>query len=231
MEPKGTTTRKAIGIVRVSHTDEVDEDQVASLDEQEERIREAAKREKLDLIDVFRERNVSGGTPLEKRDGLRRAVEAVEAGKAKVVIAAYFDRLVRSLNVQRELVDRVEAKGGEVIAVDIGAVTNGSATKKLTSTFLGAVAEYHRDATAERSREGVVAAIRDGKVPWPDVMPGYKRAEDGTLAVDHELAPIVLHAFELRAGGATIREVRDHLHAHGIKRSFSSTRILLASSV
>ncbi len=42
------------------------------------------------------------------RDGLRTAVEAVEAGKADVIVAAYFDRLVRSLRVQDELVSRVE---------------------------------------------------------------------------------------------------------------------------
>jgi DNA invertase Pin-like site-specific DNA recombinase len=43
---------------------------------------------------------VSGGTPLEHRDKLRRAVEAVEAGDADVIVVAYFDRLVRSLRVQ-----------------------------------------------------------------------------------------------------------------------------------
>ena len=35
----------------------------------------------------------SGGKPLDQRQGLREAVEAIERGEAEVVVAAYFDRL------------------------------------------------------------------------------------------------------------------------------------------
>jgi DNA invertase Pin-like site-specific DNA recombinase len=80
---------------------------------------------------------VSGGTPLDKRDGLRRAVEAVEALEADVIVAAYFDRLVRSLRVQDDLVSRVEAAGGQVLAVDVGRVTNGSAVCGSRAPCLG----------------------------------------------------------------------------------------------
>ena len=38
-----------------------------------------------------------------------------------MLIVGYFDRLVRSLRVQGEVVSRVEAAGGEVLAVDYGA--------------------------------------------------------------------------------------------------------------
>lgn len=80
--------------------------------------------------------DVSGGTPLEQRAGLRQAVEAVEAGSADVIVAAYFDRLVRSLAVQGEVVTRVEAAGGSVLAVDGGrsqtaAPANGSPGRRL----------------------------------------------------------------------------------------------------
>ena len=37
-----------------------------------------------------------------------------------MVVAAYCDRLMRSLRVQDELVSRVERTGGEVLAVDVG---------------------------------------------------------------------------------------------------------------
>ena len=64
---------------------------------------------------------MSGGAPLAQRPGLRRAVEMVEAGQADVVVVAYFDRLVRSLAVQAEVVERVERAGGAILAVDVGA--------------------------------------------------------------------------------------------------------------
>ena len=38
-----------------------------------------------------------------------------------MVVVAYFDRLVRSLAVQAEVVERVEQAGGAILAVDVGA--------------------------------------------------------------------------------------------------------------
>ena len=37
-----------------------------------------------------------------------------------MIVAAYLDRIVRSLSVQAEVVTRVEAAGGRVLAVDVG---------------------------------------------------------------------------------------------------------------
>ena len=55
----------------------------------------ACKREGLQLLDVLSEMDVSRGAPLERRPGLRQAVEMVEAGRAEVIVCADFDRLVR----------------------------------------------------------------------------------------------------------------------------------------
>ena len=81
---------------------------------------------------MLEELDVSGGAPLARRPGLRRAVEMVEAGEADVVVVAYFDRLVRSLTVQAEVVERVEQAGGAILAVDVGEVTNGTAGQWLS---------------------------------------------------------------------------------------------------
>src|SRR4051812_8747118 len=94
--PTTAKARRAIGIVRVSQVNGREGDSFASPAEQRERIRAACDRDNLRLVETIDELDVSGGTPLEKRRGLRAAVEAVEAGNAEVVVAAYFDRLVRS---------------------------------------------------------------------------------------------------------------------------------------
>src|SRR6266511_1828435 len=126
-------TTTAIGIARQSRGDETSK----SIESQAERIREHAKREGWNLLDVLEEQDVSGGTPLAKRAGLLAAVEAVEAGKASVVIVAYFDRLVRSVKVQAEVVDRVEAAGGRVLTLDVGEVSNATAGSWLSGSMLG----------------------------------------------------------------------------------------------
>lgn len=225
------SSRAAIGIVRVSQVSGREGESFASPSEQRDRIQAACERDGLDLTEVIEELDVSGGTPLEHRAGLRRAIEAVESGDAAVVVAAYFDRLVRSLRVQDELVSRVERAGGQVLAVDVGAVTNGSAGQWLSGTMLGAVSEYQRRTAAERSGEAQARSIARGVPPWPNVTPGYQRAPDGHFEPDPETAPIVARAFQLRADGATIAEVRAFLATNGIKRSYHGVSALLASRV
>ena len=75
--------------------------------------------------------DVSGRLPLSKRPGLLAAIEMIEAGRADQLLVAYFDRLVRSLKVQLEVIERVEGAGGEIFALDHGKLTNGTAAQRL----------------------------------------------------------------------------------------------------
>jgi DNA invertase Pin-like site-specific DNA recombinase len=168
------STRRAIGIVRVSEVKGRDGDGFSSPSDQLDAIRAACARG--GLARQREELDVSGGTPLDKRAGMREAVEAVEAGEAQVIVAAYFDRLFRSLEVQSVILRRVEAAGGKVLALDTGEVTNGSAGEWLNATMRGMMAEYQRRTTAERSAAAQGRAIARGTAPWPNVPPGYDRA-------------------------------------------------------
>lgn len=220
---------RAVGIVRVSRVRGRSGESFISPGEQRERIVAACERDGMKLIAVHDELDVSGGTALADRPGLRAAVEAVEAGQADVVVAAYFDRLVRSVKVQGELVARVEAAGGRVLAVDVGQVTEASAGQWLSGTMLGAVSEYVRRTTAERAREAQIAAVARGAVPWPNIPPGYIRRDNGVLEIDVSTAPAVVEAFRRRAGGATVDAVRQYLAEEGIERSYNGVCSMLGS--
>lgn len=223
--------KRAVGVVRVSRVGGRDGEQFVSPSEQAQRIAAACERDGMTLVETIEELDVSGGAPLARRDGLRRAVELVEAGGADVVVVAYLDRLVRSLAVQAEVVGRVEKAGGAILAVDVGALTNGSAGQWLSGTMLGAVAEYARRVTAERTQDAKRRAVERGVPPFPNVPPGYRRREDGSLEPDPATAAAVAEAFELRAAGATVMDVRKHLRANGIKRSFHGVTSMLSSRV
>jgi DNA invertase Pin-like site-specific DNA recombinase len=223
--------RRAIGIVRVSQVNGRAGESFASPAEQRERIEVACDRDGLELLEVVQELDVSGGTPLERRTGLRTAVEAIEEGTASVLVAAYFDRLVRSLTVQAELIERVEAAGGQVLTVDVGQVTNGSASQWLSGTMHGMVAEYQRRTAKERIGDAQRRAVARGVCPFPNVPPGYHRGVDGVLIPHETEAPIVAEAFKRRASGASVKAVRAYLVKHGIARSYSGTISLLESSL
>jgi DNA invertase Pin-like site-specific DNA recombinase len=223
--------RRAVAIIRVSARKGREGDSFASPEDQRARIVTACERDDLELTDVLEEIDVSGGTPLHQRQGLRRAVEAVEAGRADVVVVAYFDRLVRSLRVQDEVVSRVEAAGGRVLAVDFGEVTGDTAAQWLSGTMIGAVSEYYRRSVKERSGEAQARAVLRGVLPYPNVPPGYLRGPDRKLVADPRVAPIVAQAFRMRAAGNTVAQVREHLGANGVRRSYHGTLALLSSRV
>jgi site-specific DNA recombinase len=216
---------RAIGIVRVSR---ISGDDPASPEDQRQRIEALCEREGITLLDTLPEHDVSGGAELEARPGLSRALSMIEAGDAEAVVVAYFDRLFRSLAVQREVLARVEAAGGRVVTADMGEVRADSASSWLSSTTLGMVAKYHRHVTAERTSDAKRRAVEDGIPPFPN-LPPYLRREGRSVKFDRKRAAVVREAARLRIGGATIAEVRDYLRSKGIRRSYHGTQALLSS--
>jgi DNA invertase Pin-like site-specific DNA recombinase len=197
---------KAIAIARQSRGDEASK----SIPEQVARIEDYAKREGLALVRVLEEQDVSGGKPLAKRAGLLEAVEAIERGEATVLLVAYFDRLVRSLKVQAEVTERVEAAGGRIFALDVGDVSNASAGSWLSASMLGLVAEYHRKTTSDRVKSAHARLRSEGK--WTGGRVGFGRAVvDGVVVRDESLSPFILAAFERRANGDSEEAVRKYL--------------------
>ena len=217
---------RAIGVVRVSQVGGRG-DRFVSPEEQQERIQAVCDRENFKLLETFPELDVSGGAPLMRRPGLRRAVDAVEQGRADVIVVAYFDRLVRSVKVQQEVVERVEAAGGRIALADFGNLTNGTAVQWLSGTLIGAVSEYVRRSIAERSAAGQQVALEQGR--WPvRLIPGFRQTESG-IELDTDTCLAMTEAFRMRAAKppATIWQVRDHLAENGIERSYHGVSGLL----
>jgi DNA invertase Pin-like site-specific DNA recombinase len=78
-----------VGVVRVSRVGARSGERFVSPSEQRKHIEAACARDELELVDMVEELDVSGGTPLERRPGLRRAVEMVEAREVDVLVVAY----------------------------------------------------------------------------------------------------------------------------------------------
>lgn len=218
---------RVIGIVRVSRTKGVD---IVSPGEQRARLTQWAKDNRHDLVEVMEELDVSGGTPLARRKGLLHAVETVERGGADVIVASYFDRVFRSLAVQAEVIGRVEAAGGKVFALDIGQVSNATATQWMSNTFIGTMAEYMRRTTAERTHESKVAAVMRGVAPYPRLPLGVRKNETtGRVEPDPATRALVLEAFRMRANGSTRAAIRDYLIANGHTLLLRTITVMLAN--
>src|SRR5215471_16252423 len=191
--PAVRPVRQAVGIVRVSKVAGREGDSFVSPTDQRHSIHRAAEREALALSndDIFEELDVSGGDPLARRPGLTAALRRIEAGQAQVLVVAYFDRLFRKLSVQEQVLERVEAAGGTVLAVDAGEIRTDTASRWLSSTMLGMVAEYHRRITREKTNAARADAIGRGVPTFPTIIPGYRRGANGHLEPDESEAALV----------------------------------------
>lgn len=224
-------TPRAIGVARISQRGGRDDDELHSLDNQVSRMMVLCQAQGWELARVLREDGVSGGAQLAKRPGLLAAVTAIESGEADVLVVAFKDRLDREPAVRDEVIDRIEAKGGIVWAADHGRDTNETPTSQFSGTVLSAAGRMQRRDAGIRARAAVAEAVAQGKAPWRHIIPGYRRGADGRLVVHEDEARAVRGAFELRASGASVREVCEYLKAHGIPRNYQSTQSLLTSTV
>jgi site-specific DNA recombinase len=223
--------KRAVGIVRVSRVGGREGDSFRSPEIQRERIKAVCAQNGWKLLDTFEELDVSGTAALNSRPGLLTAGAAVEAKRATVVVAPYFDRLVRDPHVRDQFVDWVEAEGGEVWTADMGRTSNGTAAERFTGGVLAQAARFVRDSNAEKARAAQVEAVAAGIWMSPAIPPGYVLAADRRLTPDPTLASVVREAFELRANGARLDEVRAYLAEHGIKRTRGGVADLLRSRV
>ena len=106
-------------VVRVSHMGKrkAGSKEFHADEEQKDAIKAWAKAKKVRVKFLAPELNVSGGLPIEKRPSLLAAIEGVEQGKYAGVVAAYLSRLGRNVKEQLRTWDRVEAAGGEIVAI------------------------------------------------------------------------------------------------------------------
>jgi DNA invertase Pin-like site-specific DNA recombinase len=181
------------------------------------------------VVDVFDEIDVSGKLPLARRPGLLRAIEMVEAGEADHIVVAYFDRLVRSLKVQLEVIERVERAGGEIYAIDHGRLTNGTAATRMSNNMMGAAFQYYAEVTGEKVKAAHERVVARGVLPNSRISPGYVRGGDGVLVVERAKVAIVVQAFKRRDRGASLVEIQAWLAEHGIERSISGVASMLRS--
>lgn len=227
--PRPQLVKRAIGIVRVSATRGREGESFASPREQRAQIERICQQNTWALVEVFEELDVSAySLPLHKRPGLSQAVRQIEAGEIDVVVVAYFDRLFRKLKVQLEAVERVEKAGGELYSADLGQLSHGTASRRLTTRMLGMISEYYSELLGEKTREAKIRAVARGVAPW-GVMPlGYvvdrSPNSDRRIHVDPAAAAVVREAFERREAGSSLNDVCVFLRERGYPRSFRSVQ-------
>jgi DNA invertase Pin-like site-specific DNA recombinase len=148
-----------LGYARVSTQDQHLDAQIAAL--------EAAGAAR-----VFSEK-VSGSA--KARPELERLIDQLRGGD--VVVVAKYDRLSRSLQDLLTIVARIRERGAgfRSLAEDIDTTTPAGA---LVFNVFGSIAQFERERIAERTKEGLAAARKRGRVGGrPPALSAERRAE------------------------------------------------------
>jgi DNA invertase Pin-like site-specific DNA recombinase len=181
----------------------------------------------LELSYTFEEYDTSGTLPLRKRPKLLDAIERMERGELQAIIFPYRDRHDRSIAVMTEIVERVDAADGLLIAGG-STLSHRSADQWARSVLESFANEMPSRLAQEKVRAAQVAAVADGIPPYAPV-PGYAKGVDGRFVVVKALRPVIREAFRMRDKGESINSIRRYLGEHGIERSYAGVESLLAS--
>lgn len=171
--------KKVFAYLRVSDISQVKGDGFAR---QEKAIQDYARKNNLKIVDVFKEKGISGTQ--EKRPALAKLMISLEENGhgVKTVIIEKLDRLARDLMVQEAIIRDFKKHGFNLISALEGPDLCGDdPTRKLIRQVMGAVAEYDKTmlvAKLQASRER--ARLRDGKC---EGRKGYRESETGRTTI------------------------------------------------
>ena len=188
--------------------------QVRSLADQLSELRELAKKEQLDVVDVFIEKRTAK-TP--GRPVFAEMLSRIEAGEASGILAWHPDRLARN-----------SVDGGKIIyMVDTGMITDlkfptfwfdATPQGKFMLSISFSQSKYYLDNLSENIKRGHRQKLKNGI--WPQKAPlGYLNDKvTKNIIIDVDKSPLVVKTFEAYAtGNFTFAQVRQKINDLGLK--------------
>jgi DNA invertase Pin-like site-specific DNA recombinase len=216
------------------------EDPTESLMRQRGAIRAwAGDREK--LAEEVWEPGVSGKKHWRER-ALGQAIAACERGEASGIVVEEQSRLQRATLLETaEVWEALQKIGARLVCVAQG-IDTANGDQEFSFGVQALLSREQWKQYKRRSDSVKEHAIARGLPPFPKIPPGYRRkivgrkpdgkpVYEGPLLVDPKTAPVMQEAFQMRADGAKITEVREFLREKGLKRTYHSVHELLHSPV
>jgi DNA invertase Pin-like site-specific DNA recombinase len=205
------------GYIRVSTEQQAGEG--VSLDAQRTKLHAYAVAMDLDLVAVFEDAGLSAKTLA--RPGLQAALAMLDDGKASGLVVVKLDRLTRSVRDLGELVDRYFASRFSLLSLS-DSIDTRTASGRLVLHVLGAVSQWEREATAERTRDALAQLRADGVRLGAEPL-GWRRG-DTVDASGHrsceEVPPetaTIRRLLELQQQGLSVREIAAAVDAEGLQ--------------
>lgn len=209
-----TTRTRAVAYIRVS-TDKQAEHGV-SLDAQRAKLQAYAALYDLDLVAIEVDAGQSASTL--DRPALQSALALLRSRKADALLVVKLDRLTRSVRDLGDLVDRYFGAGKSASLLSVGdQIDTRTAAGRMVLNLLTTVAQWEREATAERTAAAMAHKAAAGEYTGGLAPYGFALAADGVRLVANAAEQAVLSQVrELRDSGLSMRAVAVELGKRGV---------------
>ena len=195
--------RKIAGIyIRVSTEDQAREG--FSLGEQEEKLKQLCEYKGYEIYKVYCDAGISA-KDMEHRPKFQEMLQDMRDGKINYIVAYKLDRVTRSVRDLEELITQLE-KHNTYLVCDRDDVNTSTANGRFFVRMLTVLSQLEIEIVSERTKFGMVGAIKSGHLPGVKPL-GYKNDANRKTIIDPATAPIIKRVFDLYLQGKTYLQI------------------------
>lgn len=194
--------KKVAGLyIRVSTEDQAREG--FSLPEQEKRLRAMCEYKGYEIYKVYEDAGISAKTG-NSRPGFEELLQDIREKKCNTIVVLKLDRLTRSVFDWEKIIRFLEENDAYLDCANDD-INTTNANGKMISRILTSVSQNEIERTSERTKFGMVGAIKEGHIPHKAPF-GYKH-ENKKLIPDEATKDQVIRIFNLYYQGNSYQTI------------------------
>lgn len=172
-----------------------------------------AKRNGIDIVEIYADRHISGKT-VDKRLEFQRMIRDASEHKFDAVIVWKIDRFGRDRQDIAINKARLKKAGVKLMYAE-ESVPEGPEGIILESVLEG-IAEYYSADLRQKVIRGRRETLKKGLYCGTILPLGYKADEDRHIVIDEAVAPAIREVFRMYAAGAGMKECVEYLNGRGV---------------
>ena len=194
--------KKIAGIyLRVSTEDQAREG--FSLKEQEDRLIKMCEYKGYEIYKIYKDAGISAKTG-NKRPAFERLKEDIKDKKCNTIVVLKLDRLTRSVYDMEGIINFLEENNAYLDCANDD-INTTNANGRMVARLLTTVSQNEIERTSERTKIGLVGAIKAGHIPHKAPF-GYKHVNK-VLVPDESTKDIVIRVFDLYNSGNSYQTI------------------------
>ena len=208
---------KVVGYCRVSTENQKEE---GTIEIQEKALKEYAKKNNIELLQIFKDEGISGSKELENRPGLAELFNFIETEKdIKGVLIFKLDRLARDLYIQEHLIKKLELLNIKLLSIKEPDLSSKDPMRKAFRQFMGIVSELEKAFITLRLSGGRINKAQKGGFAGGSTALGYI-SKNKKLIIDEKRAETIRMIFKMkRYKRMSLRGIARELNEKGIPTS------------